>query len=732
MTQATETAAVENDQNPQGEVDFTRFEGIGLTSKAGWYVSAILYGTGGVFFALAWLVGGWVPTSVGILGTVSLLLSFSFVAAARWIPDADWGAHFRIGCGTAIILIGEMLVGRPLSAFSLLILYPLLAVVYLYEARISIPYLLFCTGATAAVLAGFSGDPTAHTIVTSTMLLAIGVATIVSQQEIRNIALINSRLAVVDPLTGVANVRKLQEVIAATIGSREPGMASPTLFAMDLDNFKRVNDEFSHSLGDEVLRAVADSLKQESERGFVVARRGGDEFSVFVPDPGDHDMDVFADRLRLAIRRARLAVCPDVTPTGSVGFVKYQEGDTVDEFMMSADAALHHAKLEAHPERRNQTAHEHRLGRNHDESTDAAPAGDGERSEHGLRDNDLQMARAIKHVLGFASSWQVLSILVIAAVLSLVLSGMTATGGELFDPIPVAALLGLIAVAGSALLLVRRNTSEWPMHVALVTATALITVIAMSVTEVRASIADIYLVPIVAAFYAFKPRRALPYFLVGIGLFSYVLISATYDFTTERIVFTTVITLVLVAMLAKARALAREFTAHAVELSVVDPLTGAANVRGLRRSVAEAVDLAEGTDVKVAMFFVDLDDFKSVNDKYSHTLGDRTLVAVTRAMESATRDIDVVARRGGDEFALLMTIKDELEVTMLATRIGSRIREVRAEIAPDITPTASIGTVILKPGETADEFLTRADNELHEAKVAEHQRFERSYRLESA
>ncbi len=707
------------------EVDFTRFEGIGLTSKAGWYVSAILYGTGGVFFALAW-AAGWVPMSVGILGTVSLLLSISFVAAARWIPDADWGAQFRIGCGTAIILIGEMLVGQPLSAFSLLILYPLLAVVYLYEARISIPYLVFCTGATAAVLAGFSGDPTAHTIVTSTMLFAIGVATIVSQQEIRNIALINSRLAVVDPLTGVANVRRLQEVISATIGTRQQSDATPTLFAMDLDDFKRVNDEFSHSLGDEVLRKVADAIKSELEHGYVVARRGGDEFSVFVPDPGDHDMNVYADRLRLAVRRARLEVCPDVTPTGSVGHVSYAEGDSVDEFMMSADAALHHAKLEAHPERRDRGEETRRVGGQRDVPRAVASNGNGAHRD------DLQMARAIKHVLGLASSWQVMTILIVSAVFALVLSGMTASGGVFFEPVPAAALVCLIGVAGVSLALVRRDTSELPMHFALLVVTGLITVIAMSVTEVRASMADIYLVPIVAAFYAFKPLRALPYFVLGMALFSFVLVSSVYDFATERIVFTAVITLVLVAMLAKARALAREFTAHAVELSVVDPLTGAKNIRGLRRSVAELVDQCEDTDENVAMFFVDLDDFKSVNDKHSHTLGDRTLVAVTRAIESATRDNDVVARRGGDEFAVVVSIKDELEVAMLATRIATRIREVRTSIAPDITPTASIGTVILQPGEIAEEFLERADNELHEAKVAEHVRYEATVQLESA
>lgn len=707
------------------EIDFTRFEGIGLTSKAGWYVSAILYGTGGLFFALAW-IAGWVPTSVGILGTVSFLLAISFVAAARWIPDADWGAQFRIGCGTAIILVGEMLVGQPLSAFSLLILYPLLAVVYLYEARISIPYLVFCTGATAAVLAGFSGDPTAHTIITSTMLFAIGVATIVSQQEIRNIALINSRLAVVDPLTGVANVRRLQEVISTTVGSRQKGDVAPTLFAMDLDDFKRVNDEFSHSLGDEVLRRVADAIKNELEHGHVVARRGGDEFSVFVPDPGNHDMNVYADRLRLAIRRARLEVCPDVTPTGSVGFVTYSEGDSVEEFMMSADSALHHAKLEAHPERRDQVEETRRVGGQRGVALEAPNLRDGARRD------DLQMARAIKHVLGLASSWQVVTILVVSAVFSLVLSGLTASGGVFFEPIPAAALVGLVGIGGISLALARRDTGELPMHVALLLTTALITVIALSVTEVRASMADLYLVPIVAAFYAFKPVRALPYFVLGMGLFGFVLISSAYSFTTERIVFTAVITLVLVAMLAKARALAREFTAHAVELSVVDPLTGAKNIRGLRRSVAELVDHCEDTGETIAMFFVDLDDFKSVNDKYSHTLGDRTLVAVTRAIESATRDNDVIARRGGDEFAVVVAIKDELEVAMLATRIAARIREVRSSIAPDITPTASIGTVILRPGEVAEAFLERADNELHEAKVAEHKRYEAALQLESA
>jgi diguanylate cyclase (GGDEF)-like protein len=713
------------------ELDFTRYEGIGLASKAAWYVAAILYGTGGVFFMFAWLVEGWVPASAGVLATIAVILSIAFLAGARWKPHLRWGAQFRIGCGTAIILVGEVLVGPSLSPFALYILYPLLAVVYLYEARISFPFLLFCTVATAAALSGFSGDPTAHTIVTATMLLAICVATTLSQREIRMIARINRRLSVVDPLTGVANVRRLRELVAETIGGRRADDGRPALFAIDLDDFKLVNDRFSHSLGDKVLRSVARSVECELVSDDVLARRGGDEFSILVRSSADRDLNDLARRVKLAVHGARLDTCPEISPSGSVGYVVYETGESAEQFLMRGDDALHEAKLDAHPERRDRPNDGGKRRPARDPSTQEPLRREADNGDDG-RVDDLQIARAIKRTLGHASSWQVVAILIASAVCALVASALTSTGRELVAPIPMAAIVALAAISAISLAMSRRDSGELPMHVVLFATTTLITLTVLTVTHERSSLADIYLVPVVAAFYCFKPHRAAPWLVVGIGLFSVALLTSPYDFAAPRIGLTAVITLVLVAMLAKARSMARQFIAHAVDLSIIDPLTGARNLRGLHRGVAEAIESCEDGEKRVAMLAIDLDDFKSVNDNHSHTLGDKTLVAVTLAINDVTRASDLIARRGGDEFAVLMMIEDESEVARLATRVSSCIADARLAISPDITPTASVGTVIWNPGEGAEEFLERADGELHVAKMAEYGRRDAGVVLRSA
>ncbi|HZC73488.1 MAG TPA: GGDEF domain-containing protein [Jatrophihabitans sp.] len=100
-----------------------------------------------------------------------------------------------------------------------------------------------------------------------------------------------------------------------------------------------------------------------------------------------------------------------------------------------------------------------------------------------------------------------------------------------------------------------------------------------------------------------------------------------------------------------------------------DPLTGLANRALLHDRIAHALARLGRTGDRLSLLFIDLDDFKLLNDSLGHDAGDRLLVAVAQRLRAAVREGDTVARLGGDEFAVLLEGDGEVAVTAAATRI---------------------------------------------------------------
>jgi diguanylate cyclase (GGDEF)-like protein len=156
--------------------------------------------------------------------------------------------------------------------------------------------------------------------------------------------------------------------------------------------------------------------------------------------------------------------------------------------------------------------------------------------------------------------------------------------------------------------------------------------------------------------------------------------------------------------------------AEADRLSRVDPLTGIFNRRHFREVLSAELELNESGPAAVLM--LDLDHFKSVNDRHGHSTGDAILRAAAERIDSITRGSDCLARWGGEEFALLAPGLNRDGATELAERARTALAEEPVAIEDAmIDLTLSVGVAVLGPEtHTADDLLDAADEALYDAK----------------
>jgi len=148
-----------------------------------------------------------------------------------------------------------------------------------------------------------------------------------------------------DPLTGLANRRSFEAELASSVIGKRATDTSGVMF-LDLDGFKKINDEHGHKAGDEVLVETAKRLLESVRGGDTVARLGGDEFTVLLR--GVHNKDeavIVAERILAAMRKPmRLSTGVDVHPTPSLGIALASENTDPGTLLKDADAAMYEAK----------------------------------------------------------------------------------------------------------------------------------------------------------------------------------------------------------------------------------------------------------------------------------------------------------------------------------------------------------------------------------------------------
>jgi diguanylate cyclase (GGDEF)-like protein/PAS domain S-box-containing protein len=149
-----------------------------------------------------------------------------------------------------------------------------------------------------------------------------------------------------------------------------------------------------------------------------------------------------------------------------------------------------------------------------------------------------------------------------------------------------------------------------------------------------------------------------------------------------------------------------------------DPLTDLANRSLFLYQVGHALARGVRHHEPVTVLFLDLDNFKTVNDSLGHAAGDRLLVEAARRLSACVRDSDLIARLGGDEFAVLIESTESLdEVLSMADRIVEAIARPFALGGKEVFVSASIGIARTGHGETADEVVRNADVAMYIAKT---------------
>ncbi|WP_151702749.1 GGDEF domain-containing protein [Nitrincola alkalilacustris] len=147
-----------------------------------------------------------------------------------------------------------------------------------------------------------------------------------------------------------------------------------------------------------------------------------------------------------------------------------------------------------------------------------------------------------------------------------------------------------------------------------------------------------------------------------------------------------------------------------------DNLTGLHNLRVGKDRITQAINFSRRNNSMAAVLFIDLDGFKEINDEYGHDAGDAILIETAHRLSQSVREVDTVARIGGDEFLVILQEASLPAAVAVAEKLIHRIKVPFTYEYNSLSVTASLGIALTSDAQTAEELIKKADSAMYQAK----------------
>ncbi len=275
--------------------------------------------------ALSSLLQFWALTFDGMLPRMGVphVVAAPVMLHAAWIVmrhlREEFGAKLARWCAVPLGVLGALHVARVVG----LLLWP---------AHFAVPFHEASDAGAAFILLVM-----AAALVTNLSLFSLIVMRVVRRLD---------NLTRQDAMTGLTNRRAIEDALEAETNRARRRRGSFALLALDIDHFKRINDAHGHPVGDAVLMALAQTLRDFARTGDIVARVGGEEFWILAPNTDVEGAMALAERVRVGVRRHKIHVgALELHITTSIGVAVFDNAkETPDELFKRADQALYAAK----------------------------------------------------------------------------------------------------------------------------------------------------------------------------------------------------------------------------------------------------------------------------------------------------------------------------------------------------------------------------------------------------
>jgi diguanylate cyclase (GGDEF)-like protein/PAS domain S-box-containing protein len=159
-----------------------------------------------------------------------------------------------------------------------------------------------------------------------------------------------------------------------------------------------------------------------------------------------------------------------------------------------------------------------------------------------------------------------------------------------------------------------------------------------------------------------------------------------------------------------------ERLAQMERLALLDSLTGLGNRRYLESIIHSRLEELRRNDWHFGILFADIDDFKSINDKYGHDVGDQVIKMVGRTLDGTSRYFDIIGRWGGEEFIAVIANAEQKELDEIGGRMRAMVEHSMLNAPEYLFVTVSIGGAQATREDTIESLLRRADEKLYHAK----------------